>query len=256
MTPVATQPNPVAVPLSEAAQQHMARRDIWQRKYAIRACYRGWFDRMKPFIVPGPSLEVGAGAGGFKDYWPELILTDVVYTPLITVAADGMRLPVRDGSISNLVVIDLLHHLQDPHLFFSEAERVLKPGGRVLAIEPYITPASYVGYKLLHHEDVWFGGYHKSGDHKVDPWEGNLALPNLLFTREADQWQERHPHLQIAHRRKFSLFDFQLAGGFKPYAFVGNRTLYDMFCAVDRRIDWLGPLVAFRIFVVIERVER
>ena len=57
---------------------------------------------------------------------------------------------------------------------------MLRPGG-VLAIEPYITPVSYVGYRAFHHENIWFGGYQRSAD-KSDPWEGNLALPNLLFS--------------------------------------------------------------------------
>ena len=54
--------------------------------------------------------------------------------------------------------------LRDPHALIDEASRVLRPGGRLLAIEPYITPVSYVGYKLLHHEDIWFQDYQKPGE--------------------------------------------------------------------------------------------
>ena len=227
-----------------AAQQHIARRQVWEEKYAIRACYRGWFERLRPFIAAGRSLEVGAGSGHFKTLWPELVESDVVATPYVDLAADGMRLPFAPGSLGNILVIDLLHHLADPHVFFDEAARVLRPGGRVLAVEPYITPLSWAGYRLLHHEDIYFGGYHRSKD-KDDPWAGNLALPNLLFSRERSDWPARHPTLRIIHRRRFSLFDFQLAGGFKPYAFVSKRWLYDWVVAVDSRLDWLGPLVGW-----------
>lgn len=238
---------------SEAAQQHLARRRVWESKYAIRACYRDWFERLRPFIVAGRSLEVGAGSGHFKTLWPELIESDVVRTPYIDLVADGMRLPVAGKSLGNLLVVDLLHHLRDPHRFFDEAARVLRPGGRVLAIEPYITPLSWAGYRLLHHEDIYFGGYHRS-EVEDDPWAGNLALPNLLFGREATDWPVRHPELRIIHRRHFSLLDFQCAGGFKPYAFVSNARLYDWLLAVDRRLDWVGWLTGFRILCVIERV--
>lgn len=236
----------------DPALEHLQRRQIWDRKYAIRACYRGWYERLRPYIVAGPSVEIGAGSGCYQDLWPGLITSDVVFTPYVDLVADGLRLPFADGSLSNLLVTDLLHHLRDPHIFFDEADRVLRPGGRVLAIEPYITLASRVAYRLMHHEDVWFGGYHRNPE-KDDPWAGNMAIANLIFTREASAWPARHPSLRVICRHRFSLLDFQLAGGFKPYAFVGRPRLYDLALAVDRRLDWLAPLCGFRIMCVVEK---
>lgn len=235
------------------AAQHLTRRRIWESKYAIRACYQGWHRRLQPFIAEGVSLEIGSGSGHFSQLWKGLLTSDVVATPYVDLVADGQRLPLASGSLGNLLVVDLLHHLADPHLFFDEAARVLRKGGRVLAIEPYITPLSWLGYRLFHHEPVWFGGYHRSST-KVDPWEGNLALPNLLFARERDAWPQRHPSLRIVHTHRFGVLDFQLAGGFKPYAFVGNRRLYDLCISADQCLDWLAPLAAFRILAVIEKV--
>ena len=242
---------PATEPPVDPAAEHLARRAIWDRKYAIRSCYRGWYERMRPFIVAGPSLEIGAGSGNFKSYWPSLLITDIVKTPYVDVVANGMQLPLRTGSLGNLVVIDLLHHLADPHDFFDEAARVLRPGGRILIIEPYITPVSYIAYRAMHHEDVWFGGYLKSGPGK-SPWEGNMAIPNFLFAREAHHWARRHPTLTFMRKQRFSVFDFQLAGGFKPYTFIKQPRLYDLFRALDRSLDWLAWLCGFRIFCVIE----
>ncbi len=238
--------------MTDPAQQHLARRRIWQAKYAIRACYRGWYERMRPYIAEGPSFEIGAGAGDFKSFWPGLLTSDIVPTPFVDVAADALQLPIASGTLGNLLVIDLLHHLGDPHRFLSEASRVLRSGGRLLAVEPYITPLSYLGYRLLHHETIWFGGYQRSGD-KSDPWEGNLALPNLLLGRELCLWPRRHPELRIVHRQKFGLLDFQLACGFKPYALVRRPRVYDTLLALDRRLDALAFLWGFRLFCVIEK---
>lgn len=235
------------------AAEHRARRAVWESKYAIRACYQGWFDRLRPFVVPGKSLEVGAGCGQARTIWPELIESDVVATPFVDLVADGLNLPFADGTLANILVIDLLHHLRDPHAFIDEAERVLRVGGRVLAIDPFITPFSFVAYRLLHHEDVYFGGYHRSGD-KHDPWAGNLALANLMYRRRR-RWAQRHPHMRIIHQRKFSLLDFQLAGGFKPYALIGRPRWYDRVVALDKWLDGLAPLMGFRIFCVIERIR-
>jgi SAM-dependent methyltransferase len=189
-----------------------------------------------------------------RDFWPELITSDVVQTPYVDLVADGLRLPLAAGCLGNLVVIDLLHHLRDPHLFLDEAARVLQPGGRVLAIEPYVTPGSFLAYRLMHHEDICFTRYHRSAD-KTDPWQGNLAMANVIFLRQGRQWPQRHPSLRIGVLRYFSLFDFQLAGGFKPYAFVGRPRLYDFFAALDRQLDWLAPVFGFRVLCVIERVS-
>lgn len=236
------------------AAEHHQRRAVWEQKYAIRACYRSWYERMRPFTTVGPSIEIGAGSGGLKDFWPGLRTTDLVPTPHIDVAADAGRLPFADDSIANVVCIDLLHHLIDPHGFLHETARVLRPGGRMLAIEPYLTPFSWPVYRAFHHEDVWFRGYQRrQAGGKTDPWQGNLAVANLLFDRELSDWDRRHPELRIRHRRPFSLLDFQLAGGFKRYSFLPFRRLYDLVLRLDRHLDWLAPLAGFRILVVFER---
>jgi hypothetical protein len=155
------------------------------------------------------------------------------------------------GSLSNLVVIDLLHHLVDPHTFFDQAARVLRPGGRILMIEPYITPLSFLCYRVLHHEDIWFGGYQRTSGRK-DPWHGNLAMLNILLRRGPRCWADRHPSLVFIKQQLFGILDFQLAGGFKPYAIVGQPKLYDLALRLDGALDWLGWLCGFRIFCVIE----
>ncbi|MHC4441876.1 MAG: class I SAM-dependent methyltransferase [Planctomycetota bacterium] len=235
----------------KAAGEHIDRRVVWERKYAIRACYGGWYERMRPYIVEGRSLEVGCGSGNFKSFWPELMVSDVVETSYVDFVADAELLPVESGSLSNLVVIDLLHHLQDPQVFLDEAGRVLRPGGRILMIEPYITLLSFFCYRALHHEEVCFGGYQRRGAGR-DPWQGNLAMMNILLGGGFRRWAERHRSLVIIKQQLFGVLDFQLAGGFKPYAFLGNRRLYDLALRLDRALDWLGWLCGFRVFCVIE----
>lgn len=236
----------------DPAAELLQRRRIWEGKYAIRACYAGWLERLRPYILAGPSLEVGAGSGDMKSLWPELIATDLVATPYVNLVADGMRLPVADDSLSNLLVIDLLHHLADPHVFFDEAERVLRPGGRVLAIEPYITPLSGLAYRMMHHEDIWHDDYQKPAANK-DPWQGNLAMANIVFGRELPHWPTRHPRLKVTCRRHFSVLDFQLAAGYKPYSLVPWPRLYDALLRFDRLLDPLAALLGFRVLLVVEK---
>ncbi|WP_338742448.1 class I SAM-dependent methyltransferase [Haloplanus salilacus] len=54
-------------------------------------------------------------------------------TPAIR--GDAGRLPLRDGSVDAVVVLDALHHLPAPGAALSEAGRVLRPGGVVVIRE-------------------------------------------------------------------------------------------------------------------------
>lgn len=51
-------------------------------------------------------------------------------------AADMRRLPIADGSVQGVVVLDALHHVPDVAAVFAEAHRVLEPGGAFVLAEP------------------------------------------------------------------------------------------------------------------------
>jgi SAM-dependent methyltransferase len=50
--------------------------------------------------------------------------------------ADATRLPFRDGAFDAVLIRDLLHHVPDRARVLAEAARLLKPGGRLVVIEP------------------------------------------------------------------------------------------------------------------------
>jgi SAM-dependent methyltransferase len=57
-------------------------------------------------------------------------------TGAATVTADGARLPFADGGFDAVLIRDVLHHVPAPADVLAEARRVLKPGGRLLLVEP------------------------------------------------------------------------------------------------------------------------
>src|SRR3981081_2858935 len=73
-------------------------------------------------------------------------------------AAEGVTatqaLPFAEITTSNIAMVDVLHHVEFPMVFFEEAARVLRPGGRIIMVEPAITFGSSLFYRLLHHEPV------------------------------------------------------------------------------------------------------
>ncbi|XID94801.1 class I SAM-dependent methyltransferase [Paenibacillaceae bacterium WGS1546] len=51
---------------------------------------------------------------------------------------DEKRIPVENDSMDYIVVIAVFHHLHDGQIkdYLSEFERILKPDGRIIALEP------------------------------------------------------------------------------------------------------------------------
>jgi len=64
------------------------------------------------------------------------------------------HLPVGDSSVDGVVAHMILHHLGEPSLFFSEAARVLSPGGRCVTVE--LAPHDNSNLKRIH-GDLWPG---------------------------------------------------------------------------------------------------
>src|SRR4051812_7040079 len=101
-------------------------RDTWARKPVLRAIYNDFYTRVADASKPGVSLEIGGGSGNLKDFASSVVSTDIVFTLWLDAVADAQALPFSDASFSNIVAVDVLHHIERPKRFLYEARRVLK----------------------------------------------------------------------------------------------------------------------------------
>ncbi|HSI98193.1 MAG TPA: glycosyltransferase, partial [Gaiellaceae bacterium] len=148
------QAEPAGGSSSELVDTLRVQERAWAERPLLRSLYDEWFEAVAARLssVPGASVELGSGIGRFHAKVPTVVATDVELTPWATVVADAGHLPYADGEISNLVLIDVFHHLARPAAFLDEAERVLRPGGRVIVLDPYCSPVSTRRYRRFHHE--------------------------------------------------------------------------------------------------------
>lgn len=240
--------------LSETLEAH---RRIWEAKPAFREVYTDCYRRLATAAAPGPSLEIGGGIGNLRQFLPELVSVDIQFSPWLDCVADAHQLPFRAASFANVVLFDVLHHLQYPGRFLAEAARLLKPGGRALVLEPAITPLSFPFYNWLHQEpvdmtadplDPWPGQQRKE-----DPYLSNQAVPSLLFARGKDYLRQAAPGLRQVSCTHFAFFAYPLSGGFKPWSLL-PAGLTRPLLSLERKLEpMLGRLAGFRLLTVLER---
>lgn len=224
-------------------------REIWAAKPVLRDVYGIWFEALLDGLPASARvLELGAGPGFLaedarrrKDLrWTS---SDLLPTPWNDLVADGLRLPLRGLSLDAVVAVDFLHHLARPEAFFREAARVLGPGGRLLLVEPWVTPFSYPIYRYLHEEgcrldlDPW-DPFAAAASADKEPFQGDAAVPwRLVRDTPASRWAD----LGFAPPAVEALngFAYLASLGFRKGS-VGGRRL----SAALRRIDAIAAPLA------------
>lgn len=240
--------------MSERLAEHRAR---WQAKPVLRAVYEDCYRRIVGHCVPGGrTLEIGGGTGNLKAFLPGILSSDIQFVPWLDLVADAHRLPFAPASLRNLVLFDVLHHLERPRLFLAEAARVLEPGGRIVACEPAITPLSYPFYRLFHNEPVRLAE-DPLADGALsparDPYDSNQAIPTRIFGRDRARLEALVPALRLVACEHFSLLAYPLSGGFRRWSALPAPFAAPLL-RLERRLEpRLGPLMAFRILGVLER---
>jgi hypothetical protein len=96
----------------------------WRNNRVLRAIYADLVRHVERWLVPGTTVERGSGPGNFKEFLPSAVSIDVQPAPWLDAVADAHVLPITDASVSNIVLIDVIHHLAEPGRFLRE-----DPGG-------------------------------------------------------------------------------------------------------------------------------
>jgi SAM-dependent methyltransferase len=239
--------------MSEALRDYLG---VWSAKPVLRLVYDDFYRRIATACRPGLTIEIGGGIGNLKQRLDHVVSTDIQLAPWLDCVADAQRLPFADGAVSNIVMVDVLHHVEFPVNFFQESERVLTGGGRIIMVEPAITWGSALFYRLLHHEPVVTSADPLASgapDPTRNPYDSNQAIPTLIATRDRERFHRRFPTLRIEQVTWFSFLSYPLSGGFKPWSLIPAKLCPALLRAEVAIERMLGRIAAFRMFLVIEK---
>lgn len=201
------------------------RRQIIQSKPFLKAIYDEWYSLLAAQLadIDGPVLELGSGAGYLHRFVENVITSEVFFCSGVALVANAQELPIATCSLRAIAFTDVLHHIPNARDFFREAIRCLRPGGKIVMIEPWVSRWSHFVYTHFHHElfavDAKEWTFPSHG-----PLSGaNGALPWIVFQRDRRAFELEFPELKIEVIRPLMPFRYLLSGG------VSMRTLMPPF---------------------------
>jgi SAM-dependent methyltransferase len=91
-------------------------------------------------VARAGGMVLDCGAGLRDEHHPHVVNLDIADYPSTDILATGQTLPFRDATFDAVFSLAVLEHVPDPFTCAAEIARVLKPGGRVYCVIPFLQP--------------------------------------------------------------------------------------------------------------------
>jgi len=77
-------------------------------------------------------------------------------------------------------------------------------------------------------------------------------MATILFEKELARFQSCYPGLAVRQVKRLAFFAYPLSGGFEHSSMIPT-SLVAPTLKLERKLGWFAQLLAFRLFVVLER---
>ena len=233
-------------------------RKIYQNKELIKIIYSNYYKKIKKNIYVSDkkkTLELGSGGGNIKKVIKECITSDQFKNENIDRIENIYNINFKKNSISNIILIDVFHHLQFPGLALKEIHRVLIKNGRIIMVEPAMGFIPRIVYKIFHYEPNGF-------NLKINWNDTPKKIPSLnqYFAAQSLPWRAfflKELNLKSKYKIKlikpFSDFAFLLSGGYSYKAFY-PKFLYSLIKLIDKILTSISiKIFSARMLIVLEK---
>ena len=233
-------------------------RKIYQNKDLIKIIYNNYYKNIKKYIYLSDKkkiLELGSGGGNIKKVIKECITSDQFKNKNIDRIENIYKINFEKNSISNVILIDVFHHLQFPSLALKEIHKVLIKNGRIIMVEPAMGFIPRIVYKIFHYEPNGFNLRIK--------WNNipkKIPSSNKYFAAQSIPWRAfflKELNLKSKYSIKlikpFSDFAFLLSGGYS-YKALYPKILYSMIKLIDKILTSISiRIFSARMLIVLEK---
>lgn len=233
-------------------------RRAFEAKTGLRRYYQELYDIIDRELGDARDvLELGCGIGMSRSLMPRrtFLATDAIESPYADRVVDAQNLPFAGASLDGIFAVDVLHHVPQPVAMLSEALRVLRPGGRLVLVEPYASPIGTLVYRAVHPEpivmnvDVW-GAAPITSEHVMD---ANQAVATLMFCRNLDRMPAQLRTACTVRTLPHSLLSFIATGGINSRLGLPAWVITALLSAERKAPGWLLRLCGLRLIIELRR---
>jgi len=164
-------------------------------------------------------LEVGAGAAISEIFLEQRIVrTDILpFNDFDVMGHCSMEnLPFKESQFDAVLAFDSIHHSEKPSKSILELLRVTREGGKIILVEPFVSPLSYLPYKMFHHEDTSWDFREKGSialsSRNLNPAMGDQGVSRFIINQLSNWRSTNFPKLTVSITY-LSPFSFFATGG-------------------------------------------
>jgi SAM-dependent methyltransferase len=244
----------------DSAESAEVQRDLLRTKPSLRRVYERVYTKMLDVAqAHAPEakicLELGSAGGFLSDLAPNVITSDIRPIRGLDLVFAAEDAPFADASVDVIFAMHVIHHIPQIRRFFSELERVLRPGGVLVAVEPYWSPLAKLMFKHMHPEpfDERAAAWEFTSD---GPMSSNQAMSYLILERDREVFVREFPNLEVIRLGAFAGPSYLLTGGIWRRKLLPDRWLARLWDYEDTHTSWRRLLALHHIFVLRRTIPR
>lgn len=230
----------------------------WQRKPLLQKLYADFYRLIAQNLSNLPDakiVELGSGLGNIRAVIPNCLRTDLFPNPWIDQIENAFKLSFADETVSDLILTDVFHHLRYPGTALREFARVLRKGGRVIMLEPYMSALGVLVYGIPHPEPIAVS--------KTIEWEAPegwspenvdyyAAQGNATRIFEGNKFHDRLTDWHKIETIRLSATAYVASGGFsKPQLYP--TSMLPVIRKLEKLLGLFPTLFATRLLVILEK---